>query len=198
MGGKGSGRRPGDPRNTGNPAWREHSPSPNAITPTTNRASIAFVQEYMSWPVIDLADPAAMEQRVNDYLNLCVEYDTKPLISGLCIVIGSNRGEVMQWSNGANNRLARELSPESARIFQKALENLEVFWEFAMQNDGYRNPVSGIFLGKTNFAYKDSSETVVRHETGAQGPTRAQLEAKYAAALPEDPEIVVEDDPDEG
>lgn len=168
------------------------------VVPTTNRASIDFVREYMSWPRIDLADPEAMERRVNDYLALCAEYDTKPLISGLCIVIGSNRQEVMLWSNGANNRLARELSPESADILQKSLANLEVFWEFAMQNDGYRNPVSGIFLGKNNFAYKDSSETVVRHESTQQGPTRAQLEAKYAAALPEDTDEVVVEDPDEG
>jgi hypothetical protein len=200
LGGKGSGRRKGDGgRHVNNgPDFLTENPNPNGITPTTNRSSIAFVQEYMSWGPVDLSDPDAMQQRINDYLDLCVKYDTKPLISGLCIVIGSNRQEIMGWSNGANNRLARELSPASASVLQKSLENLEVFWEFAMQNDGYRNPVSGIFIGKNNFAYKDSSETVVRHETAQQGPTRAQLEAKYAAALPEDTEIVVEDDSDEG
>lgn len=186
MGGKGSGRRKGDPRlKQGSAAFQNgRNPNPNGVTPATNGDSIDFVMEYMSWPLIDLSDPVAMQTRIEDYLRLCQRYDTKPLISGMCVVIGSNRGEVMRWANGANNRLTRELSPASAHVLQKYLENLEVLWEFAMANDGYRNPVTGIFIGKNNFAYKDSSETVVRHEVAEQGPTRAQLEEKYKAALP--------------
>lgn len=53
-----------------------------------------------------------------------------------------------------------------------------------MQNNGYRNPVTGIFLGKNNFGYRDESQTVIKHEDAAQGPTKAELEAKYMAALP--------------
>ena len=60
-----------------------------------------------------------------------------------------------------------------------------------MQNGGYAYPVTGIFLGKNNFGYKDESETLVTHSSERKGPTMAELESKYAQALPE--EVPAED-----
>ncbi|MBY4798337.1 hypothetical protein K6V98_08260 [Collinsella sp. AGMB00827] len=149
----------------------------------------------MSWPMVDMADPEAVRRRALEYLDLCAQYDTKPLVSGLCIVMGTNRDEVTKWAKGQKTSLGYRLSPESSLELQNALANLEVLWEFAMQNNGYRNPVTGIFLGKNNFNYKDISETVIRHESASAGPSRAQLAEKYAAALPA--EDVRVEDPDE-
>ena len=195
MGGKGSGfrRSDGKPNNPNMDIGKENQ---YAKVPQRNEDSIAFVMEYMSWPAIDVADAEAVDQRVRDYLRLCAEWNTKPLFAGLCVVLGTNSAEVRRWARGERTGLGEKLSPESALVLEKSLENLEVLWEFAMQNDGYRNPVTGIFLGKNNFGYKDTSENVIRHETAAQGPTKAQLEAKYAAALPAE-DVVVEHPGDE-
>lgn len=188
MGGKGSGGHPN--------SWNRKIGKENqyAKVPENNDAGISFTMELMNLPTFDLADPDAFQQRVNDYLLMCKRYESKPLISGLCLAIGSNREEVMNWTKGARNRLSERLSPETAELLQKFLESLEVLWEFSFQNDGYRNPVTGIFVAKNNFGYKDTTESVVRHERSEQGPSRAQLEEKYRAAIPAEV-ISVEDGP---
>lgn len=189
MGGKGSG---GHPNSWNRKIGHEN---PYSKVPENNDAGISFTMELMNLPTFDLGDADALQQRILDYLSMCRRYETKPLISGLCLAIGSNREEVMNWTKGQRNRLAERLSPESGRVLQKSLESLEVLWEFSFQNDGYRNPVTGIFVAKNNFGYKDTTESVVRHERTEQGPTRAQLEAKYQAAIPAD-DVVIELPPD--
>lgn len=166
-------------------AGDQYDQGPRTRPPTTNRASIDFVREMMSWDCIDLGDPEAVRRRGSEYFALCAKYDSKPLISGLCASLGTNREEVMRWGKGSHTALNDKLSPASEQELKSLLEKMEVFWEYAMANDGYRNPVSGIFLGKNNFGYKDQSETVVRHDGGSAGPTREQLEARYSAAIPE-------------
>lgn len=165
------------------------------MAPRNNRKSIAFVRELARWPSIDLSDPHAISERAEKYFDLCDRYDSKPLISGFCSAIGTNRIEVLSWAQGRRTGLGEKLSPESASELQKYLATFEVLWESAFANDGYRNPVTGIFLGKNNFAYKDTSETIVKHEQTAQGPSRAALEAKYRASIPaEDVKVLPPDD----
>lgn len=151
-----------------------------------NSDAIDFSLEMMSWPSIDLSDADAMRQRFNDYLELCRKYNTKPLISGMCAVMGFTRNELTSWAKGNNNNLARRLSPESAELLARLSQMNEIYWEFAMQNNEYRNPVTGIFLGKNNFGYKDVSETIVRHDDEDAAPDRKALERKYRAAIPLD------------
>lgn len=153
---------------------------------TVNQASIEFTMEYMMWPTIDLTDPDAMRERYRDYLALCEKYNTKPLISAFCFVFGTTRQELIGWAKGQRNSLSERLTPETNILFKNLVASLEGFWEYSMQNNGYRNPVTGIFLGKNNFGYKDVSETIVTHQETSFGPSKAQLEAKYQAALPED------------
>ena len=47
-----------------------------------------------------------------------------------------------------------------------------------MQN-GKVNPVSGIFLGKNNFGYKDQQEYVVTPNQMGEHESPAAIEAKY-------------------
>lgn len=147
--------------------------------------SIDFLMELSSFGTLDLSDPEAVQERYLRYLALCKRYQTKPLISGFCRVMGVSREELIQWSAGRRTALGDKLSPESATLIKNFLEDFEVSWEYAFQNNGYRNPVTGIFLAKNNFGYKDTSETIVSHKVADAGPTKAQLEAKYQAALPE-------------
>ena len=162
--------------------WRN---SPHNQVPKNNSESIHMVQELITWPTIDLADPAQVVQRFYDYCDLCERYHSKLLISGLCMALSVTRDELVRWSNGKGTRLDRVLTPESATVLKNLLQTLEVAWESAVQNNGYRNPLTGIFLGKNNFGYADESVNVVKHEQADQGPSKAELEAKYQAALPD-------------
>lgn len=158
--------------------------APNSQRPDNQADTIAMNMELFDMPSIDIGDPDALRQRWFDYQMLCERYGSKILISGFCSAIGVSRPEILNWSAGKRTRLDNLLSPASAEILKKILQMFEVSWESAMQNNGYRNPVAGIFLGKNNFGYKDESQTIVKHEDAAQGPSKAELEAKYMAALP--------------
>lgn len=169
---------------TGKPRGR--CTAPNQQVPKNNQDTIAMVSELLTWQAIDLADAKAVQQRVVDYYDLCSRYNSKILVSGLCTCLGLTRHELIEWSKGKRTRLSELLSPESALILQNVVKMLEVAWESSFQNDGYRNPVTGIFLAKNNFGYKDESSTILKHEDTIEGPSRKQLQAKYAAALPDE------------
>jgi hypothetical protein len=179
MGGKGSGPRP-----------HSGSTAPNSQVPANNHESILFSLELLDMPAIDISDPDAMRERAVEYFDLCDRHHSKVLISGLCMALGFTREDLLDWSKGRSHLLEDRLSPESASVLQKLIKTLELSWEFAFQNDGYRNPVTGIFLGKNNFNYKDESQTVVKHEDDERGPSRKQLEEKYSKALPQEAEDV--------
>lgn len=161
---------------------------PNNVVPTNNAEAIDMLTEMLLWDTPDISDANAVATRVSEYFDLCKRHNSKVLISGLCTSLGLTRNELVEWSKGKRTRLTELLSPESASVLQKSLQMLEVNWEFAFANNGYRSPVTGIFLGKNNFGYKDESTNIVKHEDTEVAPDRAKLAAKYAAALPEEPE----------
>lgn len=179
------GKPDGRSRNGRNPNSHHRMKNPHEQETGLESQSIDFLMELSSFGRIDLSDPDAVQERYLQYLGLCKRYQTKPLISGFCRVMGVSREELIQWSAGKRTAFGDRLSPESALLLKNFLEDFEVSWEFAFQNNGYRNPVTGIFLAKNNFGYKDTSETIVSHKVADAGPTKAQLEAKYQAALPE-------------
>jgi hypothetical protein len=134
-----------------------------------------------SLPKIDISDPVQVENRINEYLVLCMENDMKPTVKGFCNALGGiSRNTLWNWRNGTFRKGTHE------EIIVKAYDLLEEMWENYMQN-GKINPVAGIFLGKNNFGYQDKQEMVVTPNTGATIPTMdvATIEAKYAE-LPED------------
>ena len=163
---------------------RARNNAPNAQVPSTQHAAYEFTSEIWNHIPPDLSDPEEVRDTCTWFFDLCDRYNTVPPVSSLASALGVTRAEFTGWCAGRTGRLARELSSASSSVLQKALRRLEESWEFSMQNNGYKNPVTGIFLGKNNFGYKDVSESVVRHESAGHGPSRKELEAKYAAAIP--------------
>lgn len=189
MGGKGSGTNPNSHNIKG----------PASIVPETNQDAIGLMEELFSWPMIDLSVAGQIRQRYAEYLDLCKRHNSKPLISGLALAMGTTRSEYMRHAAGKNTALTARLTSESDQELKRCFDFLEVCWEQAMQNNGYRQPVAGIFLGKNNFGYKDTSETIVHRGSSQSGPSRAELEAKYSQALPQeaiDVRVEVIDEPE--
>lgn len=186
------GRKKGDPTNTGNPDW-----DGSVLNTSTafNKRAFAFRRAYRDMPVADLSDPKAVRRQIELFFEICEEYDMRPPVEAFCAVLGTTRGEVERTGEGQKTGLSMKLSPESAIEFQKGLEDLQVFIGAAVFNDAFKFPVNGIFLAKNLAGYKDESSTLVRHEAAAAGPSRAQLAAKYAAALPVEAEDVVVEEP---
>lgn len=165
------------------------------LTPEQRAAKPTFGQEYVesgdnskylshalvtaTMPKIDTGDPKQVEERIHWYFGHCINNDMKPTVSGLCNALGVTRETLRLWKDGTFR------GEEHQTLVKQAYGVLEELWEDYMMN-GKINPVSGIFIGKVHFQYKDQQDIVI--SPGVQDITRvdpALIEAKYAE-LPED------------
>ncbi len=145
---------------------------PDSIEQGTNARFIRHALVGMNLPPIDISDEKQVEERIFWYFNHCIEDDMKPTVNGLCNSLGVSRDTIWQWKNG-NYRGATH-----SDVIKKAYGFLEEMWESYMLN-GKINPVSGIFLGKNMFGYRDQQDVVVSPRTSDyQDP--ATIEQKYA------------------
>ena len=120
--------------------------------------------ELMNMPDIDLKDPDAVKQRVNDYFVLYAENDMKPTVAGLAMALGMDRRRLWEIKTDNYRNGSTKLPPSVTDTIKKAYHLMENLWESYM-NSGKINPVSGIFLGKNNFGYQDKTEYVVTPNT---------------------------------
>lgn len=109
---------------------------------------------YYSDP-IDISDPKQVENRIVEYFQHCMEDDMKPTVSGMCNALGITRATFHNWCEG-EYRKGSHLD-----IVKKAKGFLEEMLESYMVN-GKINPVTGIFLMKNNFGYRDQQEVVLK------------------------------------
>ena len=108
-------------------------------------------------PAIDTSDEKQVAKRIYEYFRICAENDMKPSLSGMALAIGVDRATLWSWSVG-NTRSGTHYD-----TIKKAVQMLDAQMVDYMQN-GKINPVSGIFLMKNNFGYKDQQEVVVKPE----------------------------------
>lgn len=131
-------------------------------------------------PAIDTNDNAQVSQRIGEYFQICAERGMKPSVSGMAMALGVDRRRLWEWVNGAGPGKPKEVTDTIKRAYQI----LNFMIEEYMQN-GKINPVSGIFLMKNNFGYRDQTEVVVTpNQVNADVPTQAEIEARYRDALP--------------
>ena len=149
------------------------------VEPGDNSKFLRHALTIRKWPLIDITDPIAVENRINDYFVLCMHDDIKPSVKGLENALRVNRSTLWEWRNG-NYRAGTHQA-----IIVEAYDVLEALWQDYMQN-GKINPVSGIFLGKNLFSYSDKQEFVLTPNQNQLTETDvAAIEAKYAE-LPEE------------
>lgn len=125
---------------------------------------------------INLNDPKQVEKRIGEYFNHCMEDDMKPTVMGVCNSLGISRDTFHNWCSG------RYRGDSHLDIIKKAKDFLEEMMESYMVN-GKVNPVTGIFLLKNNFGYRDQQEVVLKPtmELGDQ-TSPEDLQKKYLEA----------------
>ena len=150
---------------------------PNAVElpEGDNNKYTTFALALMRLPKIDLRDPKQMRERVGEYFQLCADFDMKPAVTALGLSLGMDRRRLWEVKNGQDYQ---GMPQESKDIIKMAYDSLEMLWESYMQN-GKINPVSGIFLGKNNFGYKDQQEYVVTPNTMGEDESPDVIAAKY-------------------
>lgn len=144
------------------------------MEPGDNTKYLAHAMAVRNMPPIDTTDPVQVEQRINEYMELCGQYDMKPTVKGFCNSLRISRQSLFDWKRGTFRPGTHQ------EVILRAYDLLEELWENYMQN-GKINPVSGIFLGKNNFQYTDKQEYVLTPNQGAiDSVDVATIEAKYA------------------
>ena len=120
----------------------------------------------MNLPKIDVHDPEAVQERLNDYFGYMASQDAKPTVAGMAMALGMDRRRLWEIKTGNyhTNKWLEDLPNEVKDSIKKAYSLMEYLWENYMVN-GKINPVTGIFLGKNNFGYQDKQEMVLTPNT---------------------------------
>lgn len=187
MGGKGSGPRPGS-RNAG----RRGNPLEQAqdcanVDRETNHRALALARAVYELPPIDLADEAAVEARLFEYLDLCDRHGCRPLVSGLANAYGITRNQLTSVGRGDKHILCTKLTDKSRSAIEKSYNLFEQIWESEL-SDEKGNPVKWIFLAKNNFGYRDQTEQVVtRREEKPALTSPDEVNKKYAELVGREP-----------
>lgn len=123
-------------------------------------------------PPIDVADAKQVESRIHQYFDWCISNDQKPKVSGMANWLGVHRDTINSWFRGECR------SRTHSDLIKKYYGILEELWESYMQ-DGTINTVSGIFLGKVMFGYRETSEIVLTPNNPYDTQSDEELTGKY-------------------
>lgn len=162
---------------------KNNYPTTPSIPDGDNNKYTSLALAVMQLSKIDLKAPDTARGRIAEYFQLCADNDIKPAVSGLSLALGLNRRRL--WEIKTDQDYQAPIHVTNKEAIKEAYDSLEFMWESFMQN-GKINPVSGIFLGKNNFGYKDQQEYVLTpNGQGLSGADAETIAAKYAE-LPED------------
>lgn len=99
-------------------------------------------------PAIDTTDAAAVEARITEYLQQCVNDDCLPTVGGVANACGVSVREVQNWKAGSRG------SKEHKRIICKFYAILEDIWAQDLSANRYE-PRAGIYIGRNYYGYRD-------------------------------------------
>lgn len=150
--------------------------------PGDNSKATMFIQALNKFDRVDLSDEKAVKQRMDDFWQLCIDFDTKPQVSGMADVLGLDRRRLWEITHDVPHRNL-ECSSATRDLIKKEYRKLEVLWEYYILN-GKVNPVSAIFLGKNNFDYADKQEiTLTPGSPLGEVSDQKQLEERIAGSV---------------
>lgn len=129
--------------------------------PGANRQALINALAGYKKPRVDTKDPQAIAERIEEYLNYCMENDLAPGAAMCANWLGVDVHTLSDWYTGKYG------TPEHQRIAARFYGIIQGVWEQDM-HEGTINPVSGIFVGKAFYGYKDTQEIVVQHTTTEQ------------------------------
>lgn len=141
------------------------------LEPGDNTKYTQLAVQVMTLPRVDLKNPEAVRQRVNDYIAITTAADVKPAVSGLALALGINRrilwAIVHDQPTGGPNVKPPNLPRETVDTLKSVYNSLEYLLENYMLQ-GKINPVSGIFLAKNHYGYQDKTELAVSATTNEE------------------------------
>lgn len=95
-----------------------------------------------------------LEERINEYFEICAERGVKCTVEGLCLAIGYSRAIVGKWKQGL------ECDRERQSIIQAVYDTFAAF-DAAMAVNNKLNPVLYFFRAKNYYEMRDQQDIVV-------------------------------------
>ena len=133
------------------------------LEPGDNTRFITFMMKVMNLPEINIKDETQVRERIETFFLMCAQNDMKPTVTGLASSLGIDRrymGNIAYDRPTGSSGYKAALPPSVSALIKKAYFQMEVLWENYMQN-GKINPVSGIFLAKNYYGYRDQTDYVI-------------------------------------
>ena len=106
---------------------------------------------------VDMTDPKAVEKRVDEYLEYCINNDIKPTVESMALAFSTNRTQLWKWKEGVESS---NVPNESRQALRRGYDLMNQLLTQCLV-DGAINPISAFFLLKNNHNYKDQTEVVV-------------------------------------
>lgn len=126
------------------------------LTESENLKYTLHSMNLMQLPRLDLkfCKPAEIHQRSLQYFEFCNNDNMKPTVAGYALALGISRSMLTQIISGVV-AVPRDNRDEVERFYTVLNSLIEDY-----MSDSKINPVSGIFMMKNNFGYKDQQEIV--------------------------------------
>ena len=150
-------RKRGRPKGTKNNVKISRPDRKEQTEPGENTKYLLHDNKLSSLPAININDQQAVNDRINEYFNICAVDDIKPSIASLALSFGVSRFTLFDWLNGRNKTITNNLC---ILTIKRAYDRINSYYEH-MMNNGKINPVAGIFLMKNNMAYQDTTNYVI-------------------------------------
>lgn len=159
------------------PAKKKSGVMADFTEPGDNSVFLSHALAAWDLPRVDTKNPKEVESRILMYFNYCIEHDVRPQMVGMASWLGVSRQTLLKWRTGQMG--------DNKEIMEKAFNIMESLWADYMQN-GKINPVTGIFLGKAWYGYRDQTEYIVTPNTQNTDTSESLLEeAKMLPGLEE-------------
>lgn len=149
---------------------------PDAYVPS--RVDFIMKLKEMGAQPLDRKNEKEMNQRFDDYLRLCRDYQIQPSNQACYLALGVSKSTMSEWENGVNGTTFQ------SNFSKKVKQTISTFREIAA-NEGKINTVWAIFMGKNYDGLKDQQDVVVTPNVIGQTDDATTLAEKYRANLPE-------------
>ena len=136
--------------------------------PGANSRLLELALAGFSKKKVNMKDPEAISERIQEYLQFCMEKDMRPQVENCCLWLGIDKRSLEEYYTGAKG------SPEVQQVLIQFYNVIKSVWADQMSNSDV-NPVAGIYMSKVYFGYKDTQEIVVRNADSSNRLTAEEL-----------------------
>lgn len=108
-------------------------------------------------PKVNTQSVESLDKRAQWYFQKCLEFKLKPNLSGLCNALRIDKTTFYKWMDNTNRKNDPQLQ-EWVRDIRALLEGVHE----SNMLEGQINPITGIFIAKNHYGYKDQVENIVQ------------------------------------